>query len=223
MSGPIRRGKTFFMGGYQGFYENIPFPVTRTIPTAAQLRGDFSQTTTANGTPILIYDPATTVVQREPQLVHAPAVPRQHDSGEPLEPDREGAAAVFSHGRTRRRATSSGSSNFVNSPNLGRYRYNSYLTRIDHVFSDSHRLSFSNSATGASSSGTRTPCRSRRSGATTTRRTATTTCRRSTTTSRSARTTLWNTRVVVGPVRRAARQGVRQRRSRTCRSRAPTS
>ena len=60
VSGPIRRGKTFFMGGYQGFYENIPFPVTRTVPTAAQLRGDFSQTTTANGTPILIYDPATT-------------------------------------------------------------------------------------------------------------------------------------------------------------------
>ena len=60
VSGPVRRGKTFFMGGYQGFYENIPFPVTRTIPTAAQLRGDFSQTTTANGTPILIYDPATT-------------------------------------------------------------------------------------------------------------------------------------------------------------------
>ena len=60
VSGPIRRNKTFFMGGYQGFYENIPFPVTRTIPTEAQLRGDFSQTTTANGTPILIYDPATT-------------------------------------------------------------------------------------------------------------------------------------------------------------------
>ena len=60
VSGPIRRNKTFFMGGYQGFYENIPFPVTRTVPTEAQLRGDFSQTTTANGTPILIYDPATT-------------------------------------------------------------------------------------------------------------------------------------------------------------------
>ena len=34
------------MGGYQGFYENIPFPVTRTMPDRAQLRGDFSQTTT---------------------------------------------------------------------------------------------------------------------------------------------------------------------------------
>src|SRR5262245_23324164 len=60
VSGPIRRNKTFFMGGYQGFYENIPFPVTRTVPTDLQLRGDFSQTFTANGQPILIYDPATT-------------------------------------------------------------------------------------------------------------------------------------------------------------------
>jgi len=36
LSGPVRRGKTFFMGGYQGFYEDIPFPATRTVPTAAQ-------------------------------------------------------------------------------------------------------------------------------------------------------------------------------------------
>src|SRR4030095_10110731 len=60
ISGPIRGNKTFFMGGYQGFYENIPFPTTRTVPTEAQLRGDFSQTTTSHGTPILIYDPLTT-------------------------------------------------------------------------------------------------------------------------------------------------------------------
>ena len=47
VSGPIRRGKTFFMGGYQGFYENIPFPVdARPCRRDLQLRGDFSQTTT---------------------------------------------------------------------------------------------------------------------------------------------------------------------------------
>ena len=39
VSGPIRRSKTFFMGGYQGFYENIPFPVTRTVPTDAPAPG----------------------------------------------------------------------------------------------------------------------------------------------------------------------------------------
>src|SRR6187401_3138636 len=59
-SGPIRSNKTFFMGGYQGFTEDIPFPTTRTIPTDLQLQGDFSQTFTANGQLIQIYDPATT-------------------------------------------------------------------------------------------------------------------------------------------------------------------
>src|SRR5580765_2289530 len=33
LSGPIVHGRTFFMGGYQGFYEDIPFPTTSTVPT----------------------------------------------------------------------------------------------------------------------------------------------------------------------------------------------
>ena len=53
VSGPIRENKTFFMGGYQGFYEKIPFPTTRTLPTEAQLRGDFADDD-ANGTPIIV-------------------------------------------------------------------------------------------------------------------------------------------------------------------------
>lgn len=145
LSGPIRRGKTFFMGGYQGFYEDIPFPATRTIPTAAQLRGDFSQTTTANGTPIIIYDPATTVC-----TANFSSCTRQPFPGNVIPETRWHpiAKALLPH-LPRENATPSnlaGSSNFISSPNLGRYRYNSYLTRIDHVFSDNHRLSFSNSA-----------------------------------------------------------------------------
>jgi hypothetical protein len=145
MSGPIRSGKTFFMGGYQGFYENIPFPVTRTVPTAAQLRGDFSQTTTANGTPILIYDPSTTTC-----TANLSSCTRQPFPGNIIPENRWSpiAKALLQY-MPKENATPSnlaGSSNFVSSPNLGRYRYNSYLTRIDHVFSNNHRLSFSNSA-----------------------------------------------------------------------------
>ena len=144
VSGPIREGKTFFMGGYQGFYENIPFPVTRTIPTAAQLRGDFSQTTTANGTPILIYDPATTVCTASLSCTRQPfpgnIIPENRWS--PIAK----ALLPFIPKENATPSNLAGSSNFVNSPNLGRYRYNSYLTRIDHVFSDNHRLSFSNTA-----------------------------------------------------------------------------
>ncbi len=144
VSGPIRSNKTFFMGGYQGFYENIPFPVTRTVPTEAQLRGDFSQTTTANGTPIIIYDPATTVCNANFSSCTRQAFPgniipenRWHPISKALLPYIPRPNATPSN--------LAGSSNFISSPNLGRYRYNAYLTRIDHLFSDKHRLSGSNS------------------------------------------------------------------------------
>src|SRR4029079_6555011 len=60
VSGPIRRGKTFFMGGYQGFYEEIPCAPPTTLPTELQRSGDFSQTFNARGNLIQIFDPLTT-------------------------------------------------------------------------------------------------------------------------------------------------------------------
>jgi hypothetical protein len=143
VSGPISRNRTFFMGGYQGFYENIPFPVTRTIPSEAQLRGDFSQTTTSNGTPIVIYDPATTSCTAD-----FSSCTRQPFAGNVIPEGRWSpiARALLPY-IPRPNATPSnlaGSSNFISSPNIGRYRYNSYLTRIDHVFSDKHRFSLTN-------------------------------------------------------------------------------
>jgi len=143
VSGPVRRNKTFFMGGYQGFYENIPFPTTRTVPTDAQLRGDFSQTTTANGTLMIIYDPATTscdanlVCTRQPFPGNVIPENRWHPIAKALLPyiPRPNATPT----------NLTGASNFISSPNLGRYRYNSYLTRVDHVFGTAHRLSVSNS------------------------------------------------------------------------------
>jgi hypothetical protein len=145
LSGPLRTDKTFFMVGYQGFYENIPFPTTRTVPTEAQLRGDFSQTTTANGTPILIYDPATTTCN-----ANFSSCTRTPFPGNIIPENRWSpiSKALLPH-IPRPNATPSnlaGSSNFISSPNIGRYRYNSYLTRIDHVFNTNHRLSFTNSA-----------------------------------------------------------------------------
>jgi hypothetical protein len=143
LSGPVARNRTFFMGGYQGFYENIPFPVTRTVPTEAQLRGDFSQTTTANGTPILIYDPSTTVCNetfssctRQPFQGNIIPESRWHPIARALLPHIPRPNATPSN--------LSGTSNFISSPNIGRYRYNSYLTRVDHVFSDNHRISMTN-------------------------------------------------------------------------------
>jgi hypothetical protein len=144
-SGPIRRGKTFFMGGYQGFYEDIPFPVTRTVPTELQRQGDFSQTFTSTGQLILIYDPRTTRPNatgtgfiRDPFLNNRIPEDRWHAISKALLPHIPKPNATPSN--------LAGSDNFVNSPNLGRYRYNSYLTRIDHVFNANHRLSLTNTA-----------------------------------------------------------------------------
>jgi len=144
LSGPIQRDKTFFMVGYQGFYEEIPFPSTTTLPTDLQRSGDFSQTFNSAGRLVAIYDPLTTHLDTATgRLVRDPfpanripanrmnpvagalmsLVPRANAAGDPL----------------------TGLNNFINSPNLGHYRYNSYLTRIDHVFSTTHKLALSNS------------------------------------------------------------------------------
>jgi hypothetical protein len=144
ISGPIRKNKTFFMAGYQGFYENIPFPVTRTLPTDLQRQGNFSQTFTAAGQLIQIYDPLTTscnaanVCTRQPFPGNIIPENRWNSIAKTLIPFMPQGNATPSN--------LAGSDNYISSPNLGRYRYNSYLTRIDHNFSPSHRLSFTNTS-----------------------------------------------------------------------------
>jgi outer membrane receptor protein involved in Fe transport len=145
LGGPIRHDRTFFMTSYQGFNENIPFPRTGTVPTDLQRSGDFSQAFNSAGQLITIYDPLTTRPDpnRPGRFIRDPFpgnripsnrlspvalallnfVPRGNVAGEPL----------------------TQANNFAASPNLGLYRYNSYLARIDHVFSERHRLFVTNS------------------------------------------------------------------------------
>ncbi|PYR53671.1 MAG: hypothetical protein DMF91_28010, partial [Acidobacteria bacterium] len=142
VSGPIQRSKTFFMGGYQGYYEEIPFPSTQTVPTALQLQGDFSQTFNSAGQLIQIFDPLSTVCNAQGVCT------RTQFPGNIIPKGRFNAVAAAMAAlmpTANAQGTITGSNNFVYSPNLGHYRYNSYLTRIDHVFSGTHRLSFSNS------------------------------------------------------------------------------
>ncbi|MEJ7608457.1 MAG: carboxypeptidase-like regulatory domain-containing protein [Bryobacteraceae bacterium] len=60
--GPVIRNKTFFFADYQGHRERTTAGgLFATVPTAAQRAGDFSQTFNAQGQPVIIYDPATTI------------------------------------------------------------------------------------------------------------------------------------------------------------------
>ncbi|HYT76557.1 MAG TPA: TonB-dependent receptor [Vicinamibacterales bacterium] len=141
VSGPIRQNKTFFMGGYQGYYEEIPFPSTQTVPTALQLQGDFSQTFNAAGQLIQIFDPLTTVCNSS-GVCTRDAFPGNVIPRARFNPVASAMAALMPTANAQ--GTITGSNNYIASPNLGHYRYNSYLTRIDQVFSTRHKISFSN-------------------------------------------------------------------------------
>ena len=66
LGGPVKipkvydgRNRTFFFN-YEGYRDVLPAQVLTTVPTALQTMGDFSQTKSASGSQIVIYDPLTT-------------------------------------------------------------------------------------------------------------------------------------------------------------------
>lgn len=59
-NGPIRRDKTFFMVSLEGLRERRADSTMTSVPTELERKGDFSQTRTATGAAITIYDPFTT-------------------------------------------------------------------------------------------------------------------------------------------------------------------
>lgn len=60
IGGPIIRNKTFFFFDYEGSRRRTGYTSAMTVPDLLQRNGDFSQTTTAAGARIPIYDPSTT-------------------------------------------------------------------------------------------------------------------------------------------------------------------
>lgn len=59
-NGPIVRDRTFFLVSYEGLRERSASNTVFSVPTALERNGDFSQTRTASGNLITIYDPLTT-------------------------------------------------------------------------------------------------------------------------------------------------------------------
>jgi outer membrane receptor protein involved in Fe transport len=145
LSGPIQKDKTFFMIGYQGFREDIPFPATSTVFTDLERQGDFSQSRNSAGQPITIYDPLTT----RPDPARPGRYIRDPFPGNRIPRDRMNPislALIEDIPSPNAAGDGNGFDNFINSPNLGFYRYNSYLLRLDHRFNPDHRISLSHSS-----------------------------------------------------------------------------
>jgi hypothetical protein len=66
------RIRGFFLGSWEGYYEEWPQFLRNSRPTEEMRRGDFSKLTTAGGQPIIIYDPQTTQFDAQGNPIRTP-------------------------------------------------------------------------------------------------------------------------------------------------------
>ncbi|MBI4478024.1 MAG: carboxypeptidase regulatory-like domain-containing protein [Acidobacteria bacterium] len=135
--GPVVRNKTFYMATFEGLRERPSFPITTSVPTQAERRGDFSQSYTDQRTPLVIYDPLTTTCA-------AGRCTRTPFPSNVIPPDRINPIAqkillLYPLPNVPNQRLN----NFVNGVNNARYDYDSEVLRIDHKLSTSQKLAVS--------------------------------------------------------------------------------
>jgi hypothetical protein len=69
---PIRKNKLFNFFSFEQWKVSSPSGITASLPTAAEITGDFSQSKLANGNPLVIYDPFSTKVDSSGNITRTP-------------------------------------------------------------------------------------------------------------------------------------------------------
>ncbi len=137
LGGPIRKNKTFFFFDYEGQRLVTASTNTLTVPSALQAAGNFSQTLTAAGKLIPIYDPNST------QLVNGAYVRTQFPNNiiPASQLDPVGLKVMNYYPLANRLASNlAGANNFSGNEVTGSPS-NFYMIKIDHTISDKDRLS----------------------------------------------------------------------------------
>lgn len=134
VTGPIRKGKTFFMGTFEGLWERVPFPTKTSVPTEAERNGDFSQSYSDQGSPLVLYDPMTTRLVGN-QYVRDPfpgnAIPANR-----INPVAKQLLALYPLPNVAGQRLN----NYANTINPAKYDYDAELARFDHQFSAGNRM-----------------------------------------------------------------------------------
>ena len=134
VTGPIRRNKTFFMATFEGLRERVPFPITTSVPTAAERAGNFNERYTDQANPLVIYDPLTTRMV-DGRLVRDP-FPNNQIPANRIDPI---ARAILDLVYPLPNVAGQRLNNYANPINQAKYDYDAELLRIDHHFSAGSR------------------------------------------------------------------------------------
>ncbi|MGH9163267.1 MAG: TonB-dependent receptor domain-containing protein [Vicinamibacteraceae bacterium] len=125
--------RTFFMYSWEQIRSEVPFPQVWDVPTDAERRGDFSQSITADGRPVTIYDPLTT---RLADGQHA----RDAFPGNVLPTDRLNPVALALLERVPLPNTGGQVDNFLAPETSRGDKYDQHALKMDQVLSGSHRF-----------------------------------------------------------------------------------
>ena len=133
------KNKTFFMFSWERIKDVLPQPYTASVPTAAQLSGNFASTT-SNGVPITIYDPLTT------QQTSAGVYVRQPFPGNIIPANRinpVGAKILSYYPAADQAGTIDHFNNYFYGSSVVQDMYDVFSTTVDENINDKNRMSFS--------------------------------------------------------------------------------
>lgn len=139
LGGKIIKDRTFWFANFESVRQGSPFQYLGTVPTELQRSGDFSQTRDRNGNPLMIYDYLTT----RPDPNNPGKSLRDPFPGNRITPDRINpisAAVMKYYPASNRQGEGASLVNNFFQPGKNVNNINSWFSRIDHVFSDKHRI-----------------------------------------------------------------------------------
>lgn len=132
------RDKTFFFVAYEGLRQRSPNNTVSTVPTELQRQGDFSQTLTAAGQPVVIYNPFSTRPNPSGTGSLRDPFPGNRIPSSLLDPVALKLLAFYPLPNASG-APFTGVGNYVTSPS-DRNDTDAVDVRADHVLSQNHRL-----------------------------------------------------------------------------------